>query len=337
MGVWKHTPLDAVMAALSVAQLAVTLLLAASWEQAPLALRAAGGGLLVAMTVYNVIIVSHLFTHAPWFHAPLLNGLASALNSVNIGQSVQAYQLTHVRNHHRYNNDRRGPDGLTRDRSSTFQDGVNGEPASLFRYAFVGAFSTLLDNARALLTVTRLWRVGAGDANLLALAARTPAKRAEELRQVQLDRAAYFAALCVFAALSWRWTLFCYLPALYLALALVNLQNYYEHFGASPDSRYTDSVSHYGRLYNLLAFNDGYHQEHHLRPQTHWSRMREVYREHRARLDAAERIVSPVPAMFGFLHRGRPLLHRRRSAPAAPVPPAPRAASELREPSARPV
>ncbi|OJH38581.1 fatty acid desaturase family protein [Cystobacter ferrugineus] len=311
MKIWKHTRRDAAMLALSLAQTATTFALAATWDGASWPWRLGGACLLVLMMTYNIIVISHLFTHVPWFESRRLNGLASMLNSLNIGQSVQRYQLFHVRNHHRYNNDRKGPDGKTKDLTSTFLDGEGGEHDGLFHYAFVGAVSTLGTTARALLSATRLWRVGEHEQELIDLAAKDPARREQELHQVRMDRLAHFVGVCIFLALSWRWTLFCYLPAFYLALALVNVQNYFEHFGAAPESRYTDSVSYYGRLYNLLAFNDGYHQEHHLRPQTHWSRMPEVRREHAARLEGAERIISPVPALLGFLHRDRPLLHRR--------------------------
>jgi fatty acid desaturase len=156
--------------------------------------------------------------------------------------------------------------------------------------------------------------VGAHEQDLLKLFAKSASKRAWEMRQVQLDRMAHFFALCLLLTISWKWVLFCYVPAFFLALALVNVQNYYEHYGAVPEDRYANSVSYYGSIYNLLTFNDGYHQEHHLRPLTHWTQMPRVYRENGHRLDQVERIISPVPAILGVFDRKRPLLHRSRPA-----------------------
>jgi fatty acid desaturase len=262
------------------------------------------------MMTYNIIVVTHLFTHTPWFQSQFLNALASMLNSINIGQSVQAYRFTHVRNHHRYNNDQQGTDGNTNDLSSTYREGFGGEHATLGRYAFLGAASTLVNVGRSLMSVTRLWRVGERERELLELATKDPKKQHQELRQIQLDRIAQFLGVSLFLIISWKWTLLCYLPAFYIVLALVNIQNYYEHYGATPESRYADSVSYYGRVYNLLTFNDGYHQEHHLRPQAHWTMMPIVQREHSEKLEHTQRVISPVPAILGFLHRNRPKLHR---------------------------
>lgn len=314
MKIWKHSRLDFIMLALSIGQLLTTLLIAIYWESASTLARVTGFLLLVVMTVYNIIVISHLFTHTPWFRSPLLNRLVSMLNSINIGQSVQAYELTHVRNHHRYNNDQQRIDGQTYDLSSTFRAGVDGEHAGLFRYAFLGAVETLVSIGRALASVTRLWRVGTSEQDLLMLFARSSAKRAWELRQVQLDRMVHFVALCLFLAISWKWFLICYLPAFFLSLALVNIQNYYEHYGAAPENRYANSVSYYGRIYNSLTFNDGYHQEHHLRPLAHWTQMPRVNREYSYKLSQVTRIVSPVPAVLGVFHRNRQLLHRGRPA-----------------------
>jgi fatty acid desaturase len=313
MKIWKYSHWDFMMLVFSIAQFVVTLFLAVRWEAWSTFGWVVSFMILTAMTVYNIIVVSHLFTHTPWFNSTQFNRLVSMLNSINIGQSAQAYQLTHVRNHHRYNNDRKGQDGKTKDASSTFRDGSGGEHVGALRYAVIGAVETLLSISRALLSINGLWSVGAHEPELLALAAKTPIRRARELRQIQLDRMAQFMGVCLFLAISWKWFLLCYLPAFFVSLALVNIQNYYEHYGAVPENIYANSVSYYGRFYNLLTFNDGYHQEHHLRPLTHWTQMPKVRKEFGNKLDKVERIVSPVPALLGAFHLNRKQLHRQRT------------------------
>jgi hypothetical protein len=53
-----------------------------------------------------------------------------------------------------------------------------------------------------------------------------------------------------------------YLPGYLVALALCTIHGHYEHAGGT--------VSYYGRLYNRIFFNDGYHCEHHARPGRSW-------------------------------------------------------------------
>jgi hypothetical protein len=54
-----------------------------------------------------------------------------------------------------------------------------------------------------------------------------------------------------------------YLPGYVAGLGLCYLQGHFEHARGT--------TSHYGRLYNLIFFNDGYHVEHHLRAGEHWT------------------------------------------------------------------
>ena len=58
------------------------------------------------------------------------------------------------------------------------------------------------------------------------------------------------------------WT---YVPGYLAGLSLCALHGFYEH--------HHGTMSHYGRIYNLMFFNDGYHVEHHARPGVHWSRL----------------------------------------------------------------
>jgi hypothetical protein len=53
-----------------------------------------------------------------------------------------------------------------------------------------------------------------------------------------------------------------YLPGYALGLVLCAIHGHYEHAGGT--------TSHYGRLYNALCFNDGYHVEHHQHPSATW-------------------------------------------------------------------
>ncbi len=71
-------------------------------------------------------------------------------------------------------------------------------------------------------------------------------------------------------ALAPRFFLTAYLPGYAAGLLLCSLHGYYEHVRGT--------ISHYGALYNALFFNDGYHAEHHARPGTHWTRLREQVR-----------------------------------------------------------
>jgi len=128
-----------------------------------------------------------------------------------------------------------------------------------------------------------------------------------ELRLAPLDvgsALALWGAMLVFAP---HFTLTVYLPGYLSGLGLCYLQGHYEHARGT--------VSHYGWLYNLLFFNDGYHIEHHAHPGMNW---RELLREReveanssrypavirwleRINLCALERLVLRLPALQRFV------------------------------------
>src|SRR5947207_6617790 len=75
--------------------------------------------------------------------------------------------------------------------------------------------------------------------------------------------------LCLWTTLVWRhpqFFLLAYLPGYLAGLALCAAQGHWEHAAGRP-------TSHYGRIYNFLCFNDGYHAEHHADPAIHWTRL----------------------------------------------------------------
>jgi hypothetical protein len=66
----------------------------------------------------------------------------------------------------------------------------------------------------------------------------------------------------VFVIAAPAWFALAYLPGWAAGLGLCYLQGHYEHARGT--------TSHYGRLYNFLFFNDGYHVEHHRNPASPW-------------------------------------------------------------------
>ena len=77
-----------------------------------------------------------------------------------------------------------------------------------------------------------------------------------------------------------------YVPGYLIGLGLCGLHGYYEHRDGT--------ISHYGRVYNALLFNDGYHVEHHASPSTHWRALPNA-------ADGPARSVSRFPAVLRWL------------------------------------
>jgi hypothetical protein len=115
-------------------------------------------------------------------------------------------------------------------------------------------------------------------------------------RALAAEAAAILVLWCGLLAHSPRAFLTAYLPGYALGLLLCRLQGEMEHRQTRSRTR---GVSYYGRLYNWLWFNDGYHAEHHRFPSEHWTRLP-------AR--SGERVVaeSAWPPLLRWLARPRP-------------------------------
>jgi fatty acid desaturase len=198
----------------------------------------------------NFKCIAHNFIHNPFFRSRRLNGAFSLFNSLLLGGPQTMYRLHHL-NHHKYNNDAPDPrTGTTRDISSTWRFSRRpGFEESFLSYSLLGYFRM--------------------DFGLLL----EEARKKHLTRKVYVELAAVLALVMILGWLNPLGLLCFYLPVWYLGTAAAQAENYLEHHGAQPGDRRTDSVSCYGTLYNLLRFNHGYHQEHHYRPQMHWTRV----------------------------------------------------------------
>jgi fatty acid desaturase len=248
MRVFAHSRLDGVLVLLALVHLAVGVAGVVGFAVLPAWALVALFVVFVAMNPLNANCISHNFIHNAFFASETANGLFSALNSLAFGLPQAIYHWHHM-NHHRWNNDREN------DWSSIYRYGKDGQPESALVYGIV---SFVRSDFGALIGSARKHRDGA---------------------RVALEGALVIAFFLFLLATSWRGFVVFYLPGWYLGWSLSCLENYYEHLGGIPGDRAANAVSSYSRAYNLLSFNNGYHQEHHYRPQIHWTRMPEVTAE----------------------------------------------------------
>lgn len=84
--------------------------------------------------------------------------------------------------------------------------------------------------------------------------------------QMRLELMAVISLWLGLGIYSLQFLLYVYLPGFLLGMLLCKIHGYYEHVTGG-------TLSYYGSIYNFVFLNDGYHVEHHARPNVHWSEL----------------------------------------------------------------
>jgi fatty acid desaturase len=209
----------------------------------------------VAMSYcWNLQSISHNFIHNPFFVNEWLNRAYSVMETLIIGVPHVLYHHYHM-NHHWGDNDAKDRQGNTKDWSSIYRHSRDGKPEPFWRYVFFSFFR---------IEVTPVLRVAA---------------RHRHLPQVAVETMALAAFWATMAVVNWRYLVFFFLPSYYLGWTISYAEGYLEHYGCKPGNPYANSASSYNWLYNLLWFNNGYHQEHHWDPKMHWTGMSQLHEQ----------------------------------------------------------
>jgi fatty acid desaturase len=275
---FRYSPYDAILAMCGVAQVAFLLWAFYAFSTLPWWAVALAFFVVTWAYCWNLQCISHNFIHNPFFSSNWLNRLFGLLETIAIGMPHQLYHHYHL-NHHAGDNDAKGPDGTTRDWSSIYRHSKDDAPEPFWRYCLFSFFRVELG---PVLSVA----IRHGRANVLQVIAET------------LVLAAFWVVMLL---VDWRFFLFFYLPSFFLGWVISYAEGYLEHYGAQPGNPYANSVSSYNFLYNLLWFNNGYHQEHHWRPKAHWTRMRDVHAAIKPQLDANGTKVLRGPHITGLI------------------------------------
>jgi len=221
---------------------------------------------------FNPIVTTHNFLHTPFFTSSWMNSSFAILNSMNLGLPQILYKYHHL-NHHRHNNSLEDP-------SSTYLFGKNKKQEHWISYS-----------ARS------LFREG----TTLAFKQTLQKKETAQLL-VETLSTLFFWSMLVF--INWKFFICAYLPLFYAGWFLAHVENYFEHFKArAPSNRFGNAVSFYGRGYNIVMFNEGYHQEHHISPQEHWSKRPETTLRYQKQMREAGAYTAKLPPLLGMFER----------------------------------
>ncbi len=233
---------------------------------------------------WNINGISHNFIHNPYFRRGWHNRLFSILESLVCGFSQTFYECVH-RRHHIGNSDRQDETGDTIDWLSIYRHGHDGHPENVWTYTFLSYFrDDIVATYREIRKNSRFdARFGVFEIGLTV------------------------GMFVVGFLLSWKFMLF-FVGCYYLGHSFSSLNGYYKHYGSNPDLPIAWGVSSYGRIYNWIWFNNGYHAEHHYRPRHHWTKMRDLHEQiQEKQREAHVRVIKP-PHALGFLDPSLPKL-----------------------------
>ncbi len=286
MKIWKYSAWDFLLVVITIFELSIKVGWAFIYDEVPLWSSILLTLILCIMYYYNFIVVNHEFMHTPFFHSKILNKIMLVFSSTNL-----LYPMTVINDehhlHHVFNNDPIRKN-TTQDPTSTYRKGKNRKQESWLPYALLNVF-----RANSPTEVRGIIKdFGKGSHGKIVV--------------IELLCIALTIGFVLYV--DWRWFFIGLVPSFYIGWVLTDYHNYFEHYHArNPFNRFANSVSYYGKLYNKIWFNEGYHQEHHLKPRTHWSKRPAVREKYKKEFKNAGLHVSKYPMYLSFLDRHAPI------------------------------
>src|SRR4051794_826727 len=117
--IFRYSNFDAIPAIGCALNLALLVGLAFVFDQLPLWAIAPAFVLVAFLYSWNLNSISHNFIHNPFFESAWLNRAYSLMSSLAVGVPQTFFHHYHM-THHWGNNDTKGPDGKTKDLTSTY-------------------------------------------------------------------------------------------------------------------------------------------------------------------------------------------------------------------------
>ena len=227
------------------------------WPIAPIWARALLGLVAVLTGIYTNY-VAHNHSHRGISDIPAVNRLLDFVLAFTSGTPLVFWRLHHVQNHHRY-------EGTQKDWSWNFNFSGCRFPDKPIPWWYYSITFTPIVFCQVTLHVLR--------------------------RPFSRDFYDYFVSLAILIAANvlffmWNWQVWLATNGvIYLSAPFfLGFANYFHHY-ACPDRRGLRAANDFTDYWsNMLSYNIGYHIEHSMRPQMHWSELPSFYRSHAAQI-----------------------------------------------------
>lgn len=248
--IFRYSPKDSLLVIFTLLMLAVPVILAVYTPDWPWLIPIFAAHVWVLVMFQNSAVHHH--THWATFNNKKLNQLYEILLAAAGGYPPAHWRTGHLI-HHKYVNDYPDATGKTQDPTSVYFGNNSKTPVNVWVYIF----------QHGLLDMKYSWFVS------------LPRMTNQQIEsQYKKEKIAFWIFIFIIFSINIWYGLV--LMLCHAGSQFFNQCNSYgEHWQYLHHRGDTtrDSFSNYGKIYNLLTFNAGYHQEHHHRPGVHWTRL----------------------------------------------------------------
>ena len=207
-----YSKLDALLIAITIAHFAIILWAVSQFSSLPILYQLALGLMLTFLILTQYHVVMHNFIHTRFFGSQALNRLYAILCTITTMNVFTEAEIQHL-THHVHVNDRKDTaTGVPKDPASTFRYGADGNHENILSYSILSPIREIFESPEY------------------------SGRRVLAKRRIVLETSSLWIFWLFVFVLNWRFGVF-YMGVSYVGQVLSSVQNYFEHYGATPGNR----------------------------------------------------------------------------------------------------
>lgn len=205
---------------------------------------------VLASSSWQCAVITHNTIHTPIFHKRRHNKLMQIVLTLTYGHPVSSFVPGHNLSHHKFT---QTPRDVMRTYKSRSQWNLVNMLTFMPRVA-IAVFKGEQAFFKATKATHKTWH-----------------------RQLRIEAVILIGLTIGLFIVDWRRALlYWYVPHLVAAWGIISV-NYLQHDGCDPEHDYNHSRNFTGAVFGFLTVENGFHGMHHIRPNLHWSLLREAH------------------------------------------------------------